>query len=383
MLRIVLLLFHLLHISLTVRSTAQHCDDFFIPLEITSQTQQVNSTRFMGSSSVATFLAFIISSPSVYHNLTTAVNISARYCEPTVNVAGRNTSIQLLVHGITYTKSYWSALDLSTPQSGQYSWVEFANQNGYPTLSIDRAGDGASSHPDPFNVVQVPFHAAVIAHVADGLKAGRFVGRQFNKVIYVGHSLGSLIGNVLAATYPVAVDALVLTGFGISGDDASGLSVSTDMIPAGEYSPKFAGLSDGYLVTSSFLGRQAAFYGRNGTFDPQISHYDFELQQTVSIGELASFRVAVAHDYSGPVTIITGEQDAAFCFVPQTTDGSGPGGDCGVGPNSPPAKVSALFPAASNFTYSVLPGIGHCINLQYGASVVYTVAHDWMYKQGF
>ena len=32
---------------------------------------------------------------------------------------------------------------------------------GYPTLSIDRLGNGLSDHPDPVTVVQIPAHVEV------------------------------------------------------------------------------------------------------------------------------------------------------------------------------------------------------------------------------
>lgn len=47
------------------------------------------------------------------------------------------------------------------------------------------------------------------------LRAGEIesVGRGFGKVVYVGHSLGSIIGNALTVKYPGAVEGVVLTGF--------------------------------------------------------------------------------------------------------------------------------------------------------------------------
>lgn len=76
-----------------------------------------------------------------------------------------------------------------------------------------------------------------------------------------------MIGVELAATYPNAVDALVLTGYAAESD--SPVISETGLLPAKEALPaRFGSLNDGYLVTSSMPGRQMAFYGRNGTFDP-------------------------------------------------------------------------------------------------------------------
>lgn len=109
-----------------------------------------------------------------------------------------------------------------------------------------------------------------------------------------------------------------------------------------------------------------------------MSALDFDIQQTFSVGEVATNLAKVASNYSGPVTVITGDQDATFCYVNETSDGLGPGGECGQGKTSGPARVSSLFPAATSFSVTVLDNIGHCINLHYEAIVAYEVAHDWM-----
>ncbi|KAJ5197685.1 hypothetical protein N7449_008164 [Penicillium cf. viridicatum] len=360
--------------------TPADCSDLIIPLRVSSWNLQVEDSVLTNGSSVIALVSelALTSNSSTWAHESTALNISARYCEP-IGPSPRRDAIQLLVHGITYSKDYWFALGMSGVQSRLYSWVDFATRRGYATLSIDRAGDGASSHPNPFHTDQIPLHAAVANQIAAQLKRGQIIrGRSFEKVIYVGHSLGSMIGVELAATYPDSVDALMLTGY--AAEPGSPLLLETGLLPAKEALPaRFGSLDDGYLVTSSLPGRQKAFYGRNGTFDPQVSTLDFDIQQTVSVGEMATASLAkVATNYSGPVTVITGDQDATFCFVNETSDGSGPGGECGQGKTSGPARVSSLFPAATSFSVTVLDNIGHCINLHYEAIVAYAVAHDWM-----
>ncbi|CAI7651868.1 unnamed protein product [Penicillium manginii] len=90
----------------------------------------------------------------------------------------------------------------------------------------------------------------------------------------------------------------------------------------------------------------------------------------------------VATNFSGPVTVIKGDKDATFCFVNEISDGSGPGGECGQGKTSGPARLSSLFPAAISFSVKVLDNTGHFINLHYEAIIAYAVAHDWMDEHG-
>jgi hypothetical protein len=50
--------------------------------------------------------------------------------------------------------------------------VAYASQQGYPTLAIDRLGNGDSDHPDPLLVVQMPAHAEIAHRVIQLAKAG-------------------------------------------------------------------------------------------------------------------------------------------------------------------------------------------------------------------
>jgi len=138
--------------------------------------------------------------------LSATYNIAARYCQPEVLVLHRQSNIQLLVHGATYTRDYWSGD--GPPGQGfhgdQYSWVSTASLNGYPTIAIDRLGNGLSSHPDPTSpdlsyLSQVEVLHQVITAVRDGIDP---LPHAFGNIIYAGHSYGSMIGDALVAKYP-------------------------------------------------------------------------------------------------------------------------------------------------------------------------------------
>ncbi|KAE8388134.1 hypothetical protein BDV23DRAFT_185625 [Aspergillus alliaceus] len=156
--------------------------------------------------------------------------------------------------------------------------------------------------------------------------------------------MGSGIGNAVATANPKSIDAMVLTGYSGSAA-ASDLVLAIDPIPAASFSPRFAGLSSGYLVTLTNFGRQRVLYGRNGTYDPRIADLDFSTQDTVAIGELATSSATVAVDYTGPVAVITGEDDAVACFVDSTV-----WGHCGQGDASKQAQVRYQFPNTSAFS---------------------------------
>ncbi|RFU23978.1 hypothetical protein B7463_g12360, partial [Scytalidium lignicola] len=368
-------IFASLSTSALASTPSPRCIEFTIPVTATSINVDIPDVTFTTVQSVVDLLES--TAPILNTSETSSFDISARFCYPTKVVASRKNTVQLLVHGITYTKSYWSALDYSPAVSNQlYSWVDFAAANGYPTLAFDRPGNGNSTRRDPFQIEQVPMHAAVTNEIVKGLKAGHFVNQKFDKVILVGHSLGSMIANNMAVTYGDFADALVLTGYTRFGTPTS--VIESDPFPAAEFSKKFASLNSGYLVTSLESGRELAFFGRNDTFDPKVANIDFQIQDVVGIGELVTANSFEAPDFTGPVAVITGRQDAAFCFVNNTVLG-----DCGQGANSLPAQVSSFFPNASNFSYFVPENIGHCINLHLKAREAFAFAHSWLQSVGF
>ncbi|KAI9853219.1 MAG: hypothetical protein M1830_006740 [Pleopsidium flavum] len=303
--------------------------------------------------------------------------MSVRFCEPEVMVASRNLTIQLLVHGVTETKLYWSGLGYPVGFNGDtYSWIAYASRQGYPTLSIDRVGNGNSTHPDPVLITQMNLEEAILHQLVLKLKSGQAVpGRSFTRVVFVGHSYGSILGNDMATNHPGDIAAYVLTGYGVSVVPVAAALPQTLPLPASLYSPRFAGFPVGYLVTSSQIGRRNYLWGADGSYDPAIFLLDYNHEDVTGLGELLSITAGLkqAPSYTGPVAVITGERDEVFCA----------GGFCGTGPNSPQAQSCSLFPKSSNCTYYIPLGTGHMIDLHYTAQESFKNAHDFLAQHGF
>ena len=102
--------------------------------------------------------------------------IAARYCPPEVTVANRSDVIQLFMSGVTENNLYWFGLGYPNGYDGDmYSTVAYASKQGYPTLAIDRAGVGNSTHPDPITQQQVNLETAIAHQLVLKLKAGTAV----------------------------------------------------------------------------------------------------------------------------------------------------------------------------------------------------------------
>ena len=303
--------------------------------------------------------------------------ISARYCIPQNSVASRADALQLLVHGATYDKDYWSGLSYPNGFHGDsYSWIAYASSQGYPTLSVDRLGAGNSTQPDPINQLQINLEESVLHQLVLGLKSGAAIpGTALTKVIFVGHSYGSVLGNYLAADYPSDFTALILTGFGNNlAYAADGLN-ATLLTPASNVASRFSRLPPSYMVMSSQDGRRTYFYGTPGSFDEQLFQQDFATKDKIGLGEVFSLRggLKTASPYTGPVFVLTGAEDDVFCANAQ----------CGAGSTSIAATAVSLFPRWSAYSYFEPANTGHSINLHYSAGQSFRAAFDFLASNGF
>ena len=300
-------------------------------------------------------------------------NISARYCPATSPCAGQKEVIELLVHGGSYTKDYWSGGGFTnTSFNGDpYSWIKYASERNYATLSIDELGNGNSSHPDPTEV-QPLLETECIHSVVEQLKAGKIGNTTYSQVLFIGHSFGSQNLARLTQNHPTDPAALILTGY---SDDFSGnipLQANFGYLPGDLVSPRFADLPGGYLAMSNSTGRSDAFY-YNGSYAPIITVLDFASEGTVAIGEPFGNILKPVPQYTGPVLLVSGDHDAVVC---------GPGHDCLTAPggrsNCTVARTSSFFPNAASFTYNLANSSGHSINFHYSSQQTFGYIHDWI-----
>lgn len=113
----------------------------------------------------------------------------------------------------------------------RYSWASFASKLGYPTFSFDRLGNGGSDHPNSITTVQCPAQAATVHELVKLARAGAWpFPRKFCNFIFVGESLGSIVGNFVNVEYPDDFNSTILGGFSkfwataVPGMEIQGLS---------------------------------------------------------------------------------------------------------------------------------------------------------------
>ncbi|CZR64268.1 uncharacterized protein PAC_14166 [Phialocephala subalpina] len=326
-------------------------------------------------------VVFPVTTPISYIKVGGTYNISARYCKPANNLHSRRNTLQFLVHGITFTKSYWSGLGdpsitqgAGAPYGGQnYSWISYASNEGYPTLAIDRLGNGLSDHPDPLTVLGTPLQTEIVHQLIVKARAGTLPsanGKAFNSVIYVGHSYGSFIGNYLNVQYPNDANATILTGVTSSENFPFVDAYLPDLVPAATANPvKWGNLPSGYLTL-----RNVSDYGKGfwypPFFDSALEQLDFATRGPGAYSEFGSvvLPLEVAGKYTGPVFDITGQHDAIFCPLPDPASSTKPYTtyDCGPSQGGILSQTGKLYPNAS-YKYYAPKNSGHLWQLHYDA----------------
>lgn len=326
--------------------------------------------------------------------VTGTYNIAATYCKPLLSGGALRDKkiIQVMVYGATYNREMWAGFGTSP----LYNWHTYATAAGYHTLAIDRLGGGASQRPDPFQTVQSQLEVEIIHQIIASLRkpasqGGGIPSAQIpsfaagGKVVYVGHSLGSTLGNSLSLRYPADVDAYVLTGF--SSTFSPPINFLFDMYPAAALGiSRLASLPYGYITSRTESIRTSTFYA--GQYDANLAHVDFaEHLDTYTIGEGSTGAAMVpVPGYTGRVFLASGELDALFCDGGAAAGGATPSSSFSydICKNILIKTRPDLYPnvPASRFGWYVAKKTGHSLALHYSAPHTIVAILKWLGEQG-
>ncbi|EJD51016.1 alpha/beta-hydrolase [Auricularia subglabra TFB-10046 SS5] len=292
--------------------------------------------------------------------------IQLRYCEPAAGA--QKDVLQVLVHGISYGTEYWD----SGFEPKNYSYARYAAAQGYATLNMARLGYGKSDHPDPA-IVQAPFDIAILESIIKAARKGKVLGAShaFGKVVYVGHSYGSILGNGLIIDAPTLVDAIVFTGFGHDLSKTGDVAAIAGVGPARDIDPaRFGNLPPDYLTTANISTRAASLYGPVGTFDPAALAFDEATKDTTTTAEFATLPVPVttAPDFGGDVFTVNGDGDVIFCTKPLCAN---------------IIEEKQFYPKAKSVQFAVIRETGHSLNFHLSAPEFYDTLQTWLTNRGY
>ncbi len=234
-------------------------------------------------------------------------NISATYCQPSVNVTGREGTIQFLLHGLSQHKGelpqlltgysnriqrYWTGEDFSSSTfQGEYSWAYHAASQGYASLAIDNLGNGNSSRPDPITVVQPAMQLAVIHTILGNIRAGSVPSvPKYDKIVMASHSYGSVLARLVATVWPTSgADAYILTAAAGNLTGLVGAIRTFAAQSASAVDSRFPSLAPAYMSLSKG-GVRDSVYGLDGQFDPNMLAWDEAFPHVFAVGEIAFFK---------------------------------------------------------------------------------------------
>ncbi|WCB95284.1 hypothetical protein DSM104299_04027 [Baekduia alba] len=296
-------------------------------------------------------------------------SLHGRLCQP----AGRPArTVQLLVSGATYNNGYWD-----TPaEDGRLSYVTRAVSAGYATFAVDRLGTGASSRPDS-SAVSLANGAADLHDVIAKLRDGSLAGQRFARVVWVGHSLGSIYAWAEASSWQ-DVDGFVLTGLLHASKPSGAAQLAGSLVPAAT-DPRFAGLDPGYVTTAP--GTRAADFYYAPTASPEAIAIDEATKDTMSLTELsdaasqqaADPALAPSHALRAPTLLVLGDHDGLFCGPPD-------GADCTR--DSVLAAERPYYAPAAHLQALIVPATGHDVQLHETAPVADAGTLAWLVGAG-
>lgn len=273
--------------------------------------------------------------------------IAGTLCRP-AGAAPR--AIQLLVHGSTYTRSYWDW----PGHGGTYSWARTMRGAGWATLAIDRLGSGRSSRPDA-GFVTYRANVRAVDQVADRVR------RRWPRVrlVLVGHSYGSLVVAAVANRRR-DVAAVVLTG-ATTEPGARATALAPCLVPARQA---------GYMTTRD--GCRAGVFFDAASTDPQVIAEDEARKGTLTPGEVVGTPIAGGGTWPvrgirAPALVAVGDRDGLFCS-PATTCSSAAALAAAERPRWRRTRVSAW----------VQPETGHNLNLHRSAPAFFATVADWL-----
>jgi pimeloyl-ACP methyl ester carboxylesterase len=273
-------------------------------------------------------------------------------------------TIQVLVPGYTYGRHYWDF----PHRPDKYSYVRSAVEAGYATLALDRIGTGASSHP-PAADLTLDLHVAALAAVVTALRHGSVADTLSNRIVTVGHSLGSAIVAAHAVSAALdssvePVDGSILTGFShlpLPGTPLFFMMATWPVRTArgGERLPA------GYRTT--IPGTRRALYAP-GPAERAVLVADERLKETTAnVREVVGRSLPLVYRtrvLGGPLLIITGSRDTVVCGRPAWM-----------------RLERRFFAPRADVSIVSARGFGHCLNTSPRAIRVFSSMIEWCHSR--
>ncbi|MCE7003910.1 alpha/beta hydrolase [Kibdelosporangium philippinense] len=293
------------------------------------------------------------------HTLTVSGAMHGTLCQP---AGPASDTVMVLVPGATYNSVYWDF----PYQLNTYSFTKAMTAGGYATFALDRLGTGQSTRPLSVQLTTLT-QADAVHDVIQALRAGAVGGTAFSKVILGGHSLGSVIAAVEAATFH-DVDAVLITGASHQPNAINAAALLTVHTASVALLPGFPNHDAGYFTTVPGH-RKPAFHDPDFV-DPAALALDEATKDVVSYTEAPDgFALGVFTPYSAlinvPVLVANGQRDSQFCGALAQCNGLWQ------------LQESLYYLGSPALSFYLLPTAGHSINYNPDAPLLHAAVLNW------
>ena len=287
---------------------ARQCQNITVPVDLTVQNAVLDVAVPISEVEVTSYILGVLksirdgpASPPELTSVSGHYELATTYCEPD---AGASSVLQILTHGIGFDRGYWDF----PAQQYNYSYVNYALDHGYSTLSWDRIGLGESSHGDPIDEIQSALEVAALRELTVQARNGDIPGLSttFEKIVHISHSQGSSYTDTMTTLDPTISDGMVLTGFGHITDYQPWGMISLHLTDA-QSKPGLEDYPHGYLVQEDEIAVQMVFFAP-GQFDPEVLDAAYNVAQPVAIGEMLTTGPPAVNNMTAPVAIVTGRK---------------------------------------------------------------------------
>ena len=273
-------------------------------------------------------------------------------------------TLQVLVSGAGYGSNYWDF----PYKPDTYSYARAALRAGDAVFNFDRIGIGASDHP--FGALLNVDVQAYTLHQALTVLAEAY---DFEAVVTLGHSFGSVTALAHALQFPEQVDGVVLTGFIHNVNPIFGPTVGRAIDVAPFAGPFTGNIFDPTYTVSKDMSRGDVFY-TEGFVEDEVLVVDNLTRQTTALGELitmSKYFSDQSKELQVPAAVIIGENDFVVC-----------GGDLDCTDHAAVvANEEPYFPPASCLEVTVLDDTNHNANLHINAPEVFQLMQDWVARR--
>jgi pimeloyl-ACP methyl ester carboxylesterase len=292
--------------------------------------------------------------------------ITGDYCTPRRS----NGTLLLMAGGGGENANYWNM-----PTLPGYSLVRAATQAGYATLAVDRLGTGRSTTPVSTEVT----YAAQVSTIHQVITALHRQG--WNRIVGVGHSLGSGAMTGVAAQHPGDLTALAVTGYGPAVSPQTAQRNALYQKAASTVNPtKWGSLDDGYVTTAPADVPYSGSLYLPGVTQTALTavetHQGIHTKTELTTRPQGDAAAAQGAAIRQPTLLLDGQEDDHYCTVNAIDEPLEISPTCAT-QGTFHAYGHAMFPNAPLTTY-LAPRTGHSTEVHTSAPATNRLILAWV-----